>query len=303
MTKGKLIIIEAGDGSGKATQTKRLYDHLVADGRRVHRVEFPDYASDSSALVRMYLAGKFGGHADDVNAYAASTFFAVDRYASYRTKWKAWYDAGDIILADRYTTSNMVHQAVKIEDEAQRDAFLAWLQDLEFAKIGLPVPDAVIFLDMDSAVAQRLIDARAKASGTASCLQGIQHLPRHVEVGIFRHILVVIQGIAFQHQVIAPLIPIPGGKKLLKALLPQLEINMQILLAGMPGDKMIDHAVCRPDKISLPFHCHIIYGKLRLPVVQRQHTIKTHQGQRGSPRPRPQFRSPCLPAGQPWQIR
>lgn len=165
--KGKLIIIEAGDGSGKATQTKRLYDHLVRDGRAVHRVEFPDYQSDSSALVRMYLAGAFGGHADDVNAYAASTFFAVDRYASYRTKWKAWYDAGDIILADRYTTSNMVHQAVKIEDEAQRDAFLAWLWDLEFAKLGLPVPDAVIFLDMDSAVAQRLIDARAKASGTA----------------------------------------------------------------------------------------------------------------------------------------
>ena len=114
--KGKLIIIEAGDGSGKATQTKALYDHLVRDGRTVHRVEFPDYASDSSALVRMYLSGKFGGHADDVNAYAASTFFAVDRYASYRTKWKKWYDAGDIILADRYTTSNMVHQAVKIED-------------------------------------------------------------------------------------------------------------------------------------------------------------------------------------------
>ncbi|MCI6283871.1 MAG: aminotransferase class I/II-fold pyridoxal phosphate-dependent enzyme [Selenomonas sp.] len=165
--KGKLIIIEAGDGSGKATQTKRLYDHLVADGRRVHRVEFPDYQSDSSALVRMYLAGKFGGHADDVNAYAASTFFAVDRYASYRTKWKAWYDAGDIILADRYTTSNMVHQAVKVEDEAQRDAFLAWLWDLEFVKLGLPIPDAVVFLDMDPAVAQRLIDARAKANGTA----------------------------------------------------------------------------------------------------------------------------------------
>ena len=163
--KGKLIIIEAGDGSGKATQTKKLYDHLIADGRRVHRVEFPDYASDSSALVRMYLAGKFGGHADNVNAYAASTFFAVDRYASYRTKWKAWYDAGDIILADRYTTSNMVHQAVKIEDAEKREAFLAWLWDLEFVKMGLPVPDAVVFLDMDPEVANQLIAARAKANG------------------------------------------------------------------------------------------------------------------------------------------
>ena len=163
--KGKLIIIEAGDGSGKATQTKMLYDHLVRDGRRVHRIEFPDYASDSSALVRMYLAGAFGGHADDVNAYAASTFFAVDRYASFRTKWKAWYDAGDIILADRYTTSNMVHQAVKIEDAKEREDFLTWLWDLEFVKMGLPIPDAVVFLDMAPNVANRLIAARAKATG------------------------------------------------------------------------------------------------------------------------------------------
>ena len=163
--KGKLIIIEAGDGSGKATQTKALYDHLAKDGKTVHRIEFPDYASDSSALVRMYLSGAFGGHADDVNAYAASTFFAVDRYASYRTKWKAWYDKGDIILADRYTTSNMVHQAVKLTDPEERETFLAWLFDLEFEKLGLPVPDAVVFLDMDPAVANQLIAARAKASG------------------------------------------------------------------------------------------------------------------------------------------
>ena len=92
--KGKLIIIEAGDGSGKATQTKALYDHLCREGYRVHRIEFPDYAADSSMLVRMYLRGDFGGHAEDVNAYAASTFFAVDRYASYRMKWKKAYEAG-----------------------------------------------------------------------------------------------------------------------------------------------------------------------------------------------------------------
>ena len=116
--KGKLIIIEAGDGSGKATQTKALYDHLCREGYRVHRIEFPDYAADSSMLVRMYLRGDFGGHAEDVNAYAASTFFAVDRYASYRMKWKKAYEAGDIILADRYTTSNMVHQAVKLTDRS-----------------------------------------------------------------------------------------------------------------------------------------------------------------------------------------
>ena len=117
--KGKLIIIEAGDGSGKATQTRKLYDRLLAEGARVHRVEFPDYEADGSMLVRMYLRGDFGAHADDVNAYAAATFFAADRYASYRMKWQKYYEAGDIILADRYTTSNMVHQAVKLTDRAE----------------------------------------------------------------------------------------------------------------------------------------------------------------------------------------
>lgn len=160
--KGKLIIIEAGDGSGKETQTKALYEHLRSDGRRVHRISFPDYPSDSSALVRMYLKGSFGGHAEDVNAYAASTFYAVDRYASYRMKWKAAYEAGDWILADRYTTSNMVHQAVKLTDAEEREAFLEWLWDFEFVKLGLPVPDLVIFLDMDPAVSDRLIAERSK---------------------------------------------------------------------------------------------------------------------------------------------
>lgn len=167
MTKGKLIIIEAGDGSGKATQTQKLYEHLQADGYNVHKVEFPDYEADSSMLVRMYLNGDFGQHVDDVNAFAASTFFAVDRYASYRMKWKKYYEAGDIILADRYTTSNMVHQAVKITDSAERDAFLDWLWDYEFNKLALPVPDKVVFLDMAPNVADKLIDARAEAGKQA----------------------------------------------------------------------------------------------------------------------------------------
>ena len=167
MSKGKLIIIEAGDGSGKATQTRALYEHLLADGHRVHRIEFPDYEADSSMLVRMYLRGDFGGHAEDVNAFAASTFFAVDRYASFRMKWKKFYDAGDIILADRYTTSNMVHQAVKLTDAKERDEFLDWLWDLEFTKMGLPVPNRVVFLNMDPAIADRLIAARAQETGQA----------------------------------------------------------------------------------------------------------------------------------------
>lgn len=161
MSKGKLIIIEAGDGSGKATQTKALYERLQGEGYRVHKVEFPDYAADSSMLVRMYLGGQFGGHVDDVNAFAASSFFAVDRYASFRMKWKKYYEAGDIILADRYTTSNMVHQAVKISDEVERQQFLDWLWDFEFNKLGLPEPDKVIFLDMSPEVAAKLIDARS----------------------------------------------------------------------------------------------------------------------------------------------
>jgi len=159
--KGKLIIIEAGDGSGKATQTKALYDHLKADGHKVHHIEFPDYEDESSALVRMYLGGAFGEKAADVNAYAASTFFAVDRFASYQRKWRDYYESGDIILADRYTTSNMVHQAVKITDKTERNAFLNWLWDFEFMKLGLPVPDQVIFLDMAPEVADRLIAERA----------------------------------------------------------------------------------------------------------------------------------------------
>ena len=161
--KGKLIIIEAGDGSGKATQTKALYEHLCREGYRVYRVEFPDYAADSSMLVRMYLRGDFGGHAEDVNAYAASTVCAGDRYASYRMKWKKAYEAGAIILADRYTTSNMVHQAVKLTDREERESFLDWLWDFEFNKLGLPVPDKVVFLDMDPEVADQLIAARAAA--------------------------------------------------------------------------------------------------------------------------------------------
>ena len=130
MANGKLFIIEAGDGSGKETQTRLLTERLVREGHCVVPVTFPDYAADSSMLVRMYLRGDFGARVDDVNAYAASIFFAVDRYASYRTKWGRDYEAGAIILADRYTTSNMVHQAVKLTDAAERDTFLDWLYDL-----------------------------------------------------------------------------------------------------------------------------------------------------------------------------
>ena len=167
MARGKLFIIEAGDGSGKETQTRLLTQRLIREGHRVRAVTFPDYAADASMPVRMYLRGDFGTQADEVNPYAASTFFAVDRYASYRMKWGEDYAAGTIILADRYTTSNMVHQAVKIGDAAERDAFLDWLYDFEFNKLGLPVPDAVFFLDMEPCAADHLIAMRAKEKGAA----------------------------------------------------------------------------------------------------------------------------------------
>ena len=163
MSKGKLIVIEAGDGSGKATQTKKLFERLTTEGHEVRQVSFPAYDSPSSALVKMYLNGDFGKHADDVDAYAASTFYAVDRYASFKMSWKSFYDAGGIILADRYTTSNMVHQAVKIADNTERDKFLSWLDDLEYVKLKLPRPDVVIFLDMPPAISEILIKERNRS--------------------------------------------------------------------------------------------------------------------------------------------
>ena len=163
--KGKLFIIEGGDGSGKATQTKLLTEHLKKDGYPVMAVSYPDYDSDSSALVKMYLRGDFGRDADAVNPYAASAFFAVDRFASYQMKWKAFYDQGGIVIADRYTTSNMLYQMIKIDDAARRKAYLDWLEDFEFRKMGLPEPDAVLLLDVPLAVTQGLMADRVGKTG------------------------------------------------------------------------------------------------------------------------------------------
>ena len=165
--KGKLIILEAGDASGKETQTRLLYERLMSEGRDVTRVSFPDYDSDSSALVRMYLRGDFGAQAADVDAYAASVFFAVDRYASFHTKWGETYRRGGLILSDRYTTSNFAHQAVKLADKETRHDFFSWLEDFAYARLGLPRPDLVVFLDMPPEASDRLLAARAKETGAA----------------------------------------------------------------------------------------------------------------------------------------
>ena len=148
MPHGKLIVLEGIDGSGKSAQYRRLCARMENDGIAYNHIVFPRYDKESSALIRMYLSGQFGENPGDVNAYAASTFYAVDRYASYRTDWGELYEKGGIILSDRYTTSNAVHQGSKLPDD-QLPAFFVWLQDLEYEKLGLPKPDLVIYLDVD----------------------------------------------------------------------------------------------------------------------------------------------------------
>lgn len=158
--KGKLIIIEAGDASGKATQTSKLYNRLKDENYKVMRVEFPNYKSHSSALIKMYLSGEFGSRPEDVNPYVASTFYAVDRFASYKKEWEDFYKAGGIVVSDRYTTSNMIHQAAKIRDRNIRDSFLEWLWNFEFELFGLPVPDCVVFLNMPPEFSRKLLHER-----------------------------------------------------------------------------------------------------------------------------------------------
>lgn len=158
---GKLIVIEGLDGSGKSTQLELLYKNLCHKGVDCRMVSFPDYEHESSTLVKMYLAGQFGQKPEDVNAYAASTFYAVDRYASYKKYWGEYYNAGGVVIAGRYVTSNAVHQNSKLPRD-KWEAFLDWLYDFEYNKMGIPAPDKVIFLDMPISVSQKLMTGRYK---------------------------------------------------------------------------------------------------------------------------------------------
>jgi dTMP kinase len=162
---GKLIVFEGTDGSGKSTQFQLLTQRLAREGQAFEQLVFPQYKEPSSALVRMYLQGEFGSSPSDVNAYAASTFYAVDRYASYVKVWRDYYRDGGLILTDRYTTSNAVHQGSK-EPPETRGAFFSWLYDLEYDKLGLPAPDLVLYLDMPTALSEQLMRAREQATGT-----------------------------------------------------------------------------------------------------------------------------------------
>ena len=159
MSRGTLIVIEGLDGSGKATQAKLLYESLRQQGKDVRQVSFPDYDSDSSALVKMYLAGDFGSDPGDVNAYAASTFFAVDRYASFKKNWREFYENGGVVIADRYTTSNAVHQCSKLP-EAEWEGYLNWLFHFEYDLLGIPKPDRVFYLQTDPGMSQKLLTER-----------------------------------------------------------------------------------------------------------------------------------------------
>ncbi|MBQ6387412.1 MAG: thymidylate kinase [Ruminococcus sp.] len=156
---GKMIVIEGLDGSGKATQTGMLFEKLQDRGFPVRRLEYPDYGSSSSALVKMYLGGEFGGDPGDVNAYAASAFYAVDRVAGFLADWKEAYQRDTIFLCDRYATSNIIYQMAKLPDD-ERDKFIAWQNDFEYNKLGLPRPDAVLYLDVEPGISQKLMEKR-----------------------------------------------------------------------------------------------------------------------------------------------
>ena len=174
---GKLIVIEGTDGSGKSTQFRLLTDRLESEQVKFQKLVFPQYSEPSSALIRMYLGGEFGKSPSDVNAYAASAFYSVDRYASYRKVWGKWYEEGGLVVSDRYTTSNAVHQASK-EPEDKREDFLNWLYDFEYDKLGLPRPDLVIYLDVPTDFTEKMLRHRETETHTQADIheQDMQYL-------------------------------------------------------------------------------------------------------------------------------
>jgi dTMP kinase len=181
---GKLIVIEGTDGSGKSTQFRLMSSHLEDDGVAFKHLVFPRYSEDSSALIRMYLGGQFGTKPSDVNAYAASAFYAVDRYASYKQDWGKWYEEGGLVLSDRYTTSNAVHQASKEVGQARAD-YLDWLYEFEYKKLGLPCPDLVIYLDVPTDYTEKMMRKREQDTNTTADIheKDMQYLATCRETG------------------------------------------------------------------------------------------------------------------------
>jgi dTMP kinase len=185
LNMGKLIVFEGTDGSGKSTQFHLLNKRLEAMGQEFRTLVFPQYSEPSSALIRMYLGGEFGSRPSDVNAYAASTFYAVDRYASYQKVWKDYYEKGGLILSDRYTTSNAVHQASKVS-EGEREEFLSWLYDFEYGRMELPKPDIVIYLDVPTELAGQMLRKREASTQTHADIheQHMDYLRQCRETGL-----------------------------------------------------------------------------------------------------------------------
>jgi dTMP kinase len=181
---GKLIVIEGTDGSGKSTQFRKLTERLEQEGQEFKTLVFPRYAEPSSALIKMYLGGEFGNKPSDVNAYAASSFYAVDRYASYKQDWGQWYENGGVIVSDRYTTSNAVHQASKEPKEKQAE-FLKWLYEFEYDKLALPRPDLVIYLDVPTSFTEKMMRRREQETNTHADIheQDMQYLATCRETG------------------------------------------------------------------------------------------------------------------------
>ena len=164
---GKLIVMEGTDGSGKSTQSRLLNERLLREGVEFRKLQFPRYDNPSSALIRMYLGGEFGDSPEAVNAFAASAFYAVDRYASFVQDWKAYYEAGGVLLSDRYTTSNAFHQGCKLPPEEQK-AYWQWLYGFEYGKLGLPKPDLVLCLDLPVELTQKLMRKREQQTDTSA---------------------------------------------------------------------------------------------------------------------------------------
>ena len=184
--QGKLIVFEGTDGSGKATQSRLLCEELTRRGIPFRKLEFPRYQEESSALIRLYLGGAFGSRPDDVNAYAASTFYAVDRYASFKQDWGEYYRQGGLLIADRYTTSNAVHQTSKLPQE-QRRPFLDWLFHFEYDLLELPRPTRVLYLDLPTELSEQMMRRREQATHTTADVheQDEEYLRRCRENAVF----------------------------------------------------------------------------------------------------------------------
>ncbi len=184
---GKFIVIDGLDGSGKGTQSEILKKNLEGAGYKVRLISFPMYENESSGLVRMYLGGKLGEHPEDTNAYAASSFFASDRYVSYITDWKKDIeDENTIVVANRFTTANAVHQLSKMPKE-DWDAFLSWLWDYEYEKLGVPTPDLVLYLEMTPQISMSLVSHRSEETGQVKDIHELDpnHLINSYEAAIY----------------------------------------------------------------------------------------------------------------------